>query len=244
MFEPLCEGRARPRASPWVRALGSIWLSGSAALGGCAREPEACLLELSEGDVVISEIRGPQEGPDSRGEWFELYNASGDRVDLRGLRGVLTNLEGSVELSFLVRESLLVEPDDYVVLGSLVIDEARRPELDYSFNADFRAEARDPLEDEDSGPIPLPEDEITDPRSLFANARFELRACDRLVDRVAYAELPTEGTYSLDGSTSPSADDNDDPSRWCPNATEPSSEGPQTALGRPGSPGEANPACP
>ncbi|MCA9712515.1 MAG: GDP-mannose 4,6-dehydratase, partial [Myxococcales bacterium] len=48
-------------------------------------------------------------------EWFELYNASGDRVDLRGLRGVLTNLEGSVELSFLVRESLLVEPDDYVV---------------------------------------------------------------------------------------------------------------------------------
>lgn len=240
MIEPLRDGRPGRGASPWVRALGSIALLGSTVPAGCVREPEACLLELAPGDLVLTEIRGPQQGPDSRGEWLELFNASDDALDLRGLRGVLTNLEGTQQRDFLVRQSLVVEPGAYVVLGNLPLDPALRPGIDYSFNADFQPD-RGP---EDSDGFVLPDDVDVDPMALFSSARVELLACDRLVDRFAYAELPVEGTYALDGATTPSAEANDDPGRWCPDDTPPPTEGPQTALGRPGTPGEVNRPCP
>jgi len=63
------------------------------AVGGCARAALPCELELDAGDLVITEIRGPQDGVDSRGEWFELYNTTADSIDLYGLRGTMTNLK-------------------------------------------------------------------------------------------------------------------------------------------------------
>ena len=188
---------------------------------------------------MVTEIRGPQDGPDTRGEWFELYNTTDEVLDLRGLRGVLTNLRGSQQRDFVVRDSLLVEPGAYVVLGSLPLDDERRPELDYSFNADFRAEPR--FEDEDD--VLLPETADADPRELFANARVELLACDHPIDRVVYAELPSTGTYSFDGAIEPDVDANDDTTRWCTNDVQAPVEGPQTAQGSPGSPGAPNPPC-
>lgn len=224
--------RARGVIAPVVCALGCALAS------GCARESLPCLLDLDEGDLVITEIRGPQQGVDTRGEWFELLNTTDQALDLQGLRGVLINLKGSLEVSFIVRDSLSVEPGGYVVLGSL----ANPPiEVDYSFNADFAVVPS--IEDSD-GTLVIPQDEDRDPRELFANARVELWTCEQLIDSVVYAELPPMGTYSYDGAQAPDAEGNDDPLRWCTNATEPPDGGPQTELGLPGSPGEANPPCP
>jgi hypothetical protein len=233
-------------ASPRLRARGSIaLLAGLWTAGGCVREPLPCQSALEEGDVVVTEIRGPQEG--TRGEWFELYNTTSEALELRGLRGALQPLEGSavdgeVQLTFLVRDSLVVEAGAYVVLGTLPLDASRRPEVDYSINADFRLE---PTEVELSGGVvELPPDENADPKQLFTSARLRLYACDRLIDGFAYLALPELGTLAYDGAATPDADDNDDLSHWCADETEPPADGPQTATGYPGSAGEANRPCP
>ncbi|MCX4245249.1 lamin tail domain-containing protein [Paraliomyxa miuraensis] len=244
MFELVRELHPVRRARPWLRTVAAIALLGSAmTASGCAREPAECLADLQEGDLVLTEIRGPQDG--SRGEWFELYNATDRTLDLYGLRGTMRPLKGSevdgdVALTFLVRDSLEVEAGAYVVLGTLPLDESRRPELDYSINDDFR---REPpvIETVTSGVVELPPDENADPRSLFGNAILQFHACDRLVDELVYSELPEEGTLSYDGPLD--AEDNDDLQRWCTDAAEAPAGGPQTATGLPGTGGEANRPC-
>lgn len=238
MVEPVFDGRFLDRASYPLRAWGSIVLLGTALASGCSREPLPCLLELDEGDLVLTEIRGPQEGVDTRGEWFEIFNATDELLDLEGLRGELVNLKGSLEIDFIVRDSLAVPPGGYVVLGSLADPP---PEVDYSFNADF---AVDPSIEDSDGTLVIPQNVDSDPRELFANARVELWACNQRIDSVIFAELPALGTYSLDGALAPDAEGNDDARRWCTNDAEAPTTGPQTELGLPGSPGEANPPCP
>lgn len=252
MIELVCEHCSQRRASPWHRAWGSFALLGAlAAAGGCVIEPEPCLLELDEGDLVITEIRGPQATEGTRGEWLELYNASGEPLDLRGLRGTLRPLEGNavdgeLSLTFLVRESLPVEAGGYVVLGTSVLNEIRNPGVDYSINSDFRLEPQVVQKETPDGVIDivLPAGENADPKALFRNARVQLFACERLIDGFVYARLPDDGTWSYDGNRVPDADDNDDPSQWCNDATPPPADGPMTATGLPGSPGAPNLPCP
>jgi hypothetical protein len=252
LFEPVLHEHFPRCASLRHRAWGSIalfgWLAGTS---GCTHEPLPCLLELEDGDLVITEIRGPQTGESSRGEWIELYNASGEPLDLRGLRGTLEPLEGSAvdgeaELTFLVRETLMVEPEGYVVLGTSPLNEVRNPGVDYSINSDFRLEPRELEVVTPNGvvTVALPESENSDPRNLFGNARVQLYACERRIDAFVYAELPGEGTWSYDGNAIPDADDNDDLSRWCNDATPIPPDVPMTATGLPGSPGLPNLPCP
>jgi hypothetical protein len=246
LFELVCDDSSS-RTSRWLRAWRSIvLLAGFAWASGCVREPLPCLIDLDEGELVITEIRGPQDSTDTRGQWIELFNATDRALDLAGLRGSIRPLDGSpvdgeLTLTFLVREPLPVAAGAYVVLGTLPLDPGRRPELDYSFNDDFRREPPE-IEELSGGVVELPPDENADARDLFANAELQLHACDQLVDELLYVELPTMGTLSYGGP--PDADDNDDLSRWCADATEPPADGPMTATGRPGSGGEANRPCP
>lgn len=53
---------------------------------GSTGRPAAC--PLAEGDLVITEVFADPEGGDAGKEWFEIYNASGRELDLRGLRVV------------------------------------------------------------------------------------------------------------------------------------------------------------
>lgn len=262
MFEPVCEEHALRCASRWRRAPRAIALAGVALVGatasGCVQESLPCLLRLEEGDVVITEIRGPQTGRDTRGEWFELHNATDEPLDLAGLRGFLRPLEGSavdgdLALTFLVRESLPVAPGGYVVLGTLPFDATKHPEVDYSVNLDFVFESSVVEYETNNGDIiqiPPPEGENLDPKQLFANARLALFACNRLIDDFRYVQLPSCGTLSYDGSVAADADDNDDLSRWCADATgsEWCTGEASTTLplpwGAPGSGGEANRPCP
>ena len=65
---------------------------------------------LSPGDLVISEVMvDPDKCDDGKGEYFEIYNASGAQVDLAGLQ-----LSASAETVTLT-DSLVIEPGAYVL---------------------------------------------------------------------------------------------------------------------------------
>lgn len=185
-------------------------LSFCAVLVGCTREPvESLCPELVEGDLVITEIAGPQTGNDTP-PWIELYNASGAPVDLYGVKLRFRRLDGSTETPVLVRRSLEVAPGSYTVLG---LDSDADPDahIDYGFASDFHT-------------------------SWLSSAAIDVEACGVRVDRAMYSSLPRAGSYAL-GVTPPTADANDLPTNWCTDATVDSGN-------VPGSPQQANPACP
>lgn len=235
-FAPRYGGLLLGRVAPVARACSVI--AAALLLGGCLEPSRPCLAELLPGDVVFTEIRGPQSGADTRGEWLELFNTTGEAIDLQGARINFRNTGGTQEIDILVRESLVIEAKGRVVLGSLADPP---PEVDYSFNLDFVVTPG--IEDTD-GTVIIPTNEGLDPRSLFENAAIELSSCEELIDVVAYAELPSMGTYSLDGALTPSASNNDGLSGWCTDTTEAPPDGPQVDVGIYGTPGEANPPCP
>jgi hypothetical protein len=90
-----------------------LWLIGSL---GCIREslPEICP-SVEVGELVISELRGPQDGADSFGQYLEVYNASGKMVDLKGLILRLRSAGGD-ERSLLLRESYELDAQGYVAI--------------------------------------------------------------------------------------------------------------------------------
>lgn len=164
-----------------------------AVAGGCARDPaEAVCPSIDEGDLVVTEIRGPQTSDDSLGPWIELYNASGTTVDLLGTKVRFRRLDGSSEASLLVRRDLPVAAATYTVLG--VFDDAVLPEhIDYGFAGDFRDQ------------------------TWLSSAAVVVEACGAAIDRADYGSLPRMGTYSLGGT--PSASANDLPAMWCTDAS-------------------------
>ena len=188
-------------------------------LTGCGREPEDVPCpDIAEGELVITELRGPQDGDDSFGEWIELFNASDSDVDLFGLRIDIVPLDGRDPVIVLVRrEGVIVGPGEYAVVGKH--NDSNLPEyVDYGFALTSAA------------------------KGLFQNAFVELSGCDVLVDRVLYRDLPTVGTLALDPSTEPSAKRNDEETAFCNDAADPE-PGAATGFGQPGTPGEANRAC-
>lgn len=56
-------------------------------VAGCTRDPVTAVCPtIAAGDLVVTEIRGPQTPDDSNGPWVELFNASGQSIDLEGVR--------------------------------------------------------------------------------------------------------------------------------------------------------------
>ena len=66
------------------------------------------------GELVISEIMQDSLAADPEGEWFEIYNPTGNTLDLNGL--TVTNQSGQ---SITVTTSLIVPPFAYAVFGHL-----------------------------------------------------------------------------------------------------------------------------
>ena len=84
-----------------------------------------------EGDLVVTEImKDPSKVSDFKGEWFELYNASGLALDLYGLV-----FEDSFGDSFTINTQLLVNAGDYVLLAinSDATTNGGLPSVDYKF---------------------------------------------------------------------------------------------------------------
>ena len=86
--------------------------------GYVAYEPpclaDLCAGDLAAGELVISELMpNPAAVDDSKGEWFEVYNATAGSVDLQGL-----SFYDDGSNSFTVADSTIVAAGDYAVLGS------------------------------------------------------------------------------------------------------------------------------
>jgi hypothetical protein len=160
---------------------------------GCVREPATSECpDLATGDLVITEIRGPQNDP--LGAWIELYNASGASIDLQGTKVRFRKRDGSAETDILVRRSVEVAAGAYVVLGLFDDSDGMRPAyVDYGFAVDFHA-------------------------TWLSAAAVDVEACGQLVDRAIYDSLPDMGTFSL-GTQPPDATSNDLPASWCTDAT-------------------------
>lgn len=148
--------------------------------------------ELSEGDLVVTEVGGPQTGQELLRPFIELYNASGESVDLRGIRVRFRRATGADIGAFIVRRQLEAAPASYTTLG-LDADPSDAAEIDYGFSSDFH---------------------VTFPPT----AVLQVEACDTRIDQLAYDSLPKVGTYSY-GEMPPTADGNDIPTRWCTDAT-------------------------
>jgi len=89
--------------------------------------PVLSVIELGLGDLVISEVmQNPDAVLDSVGEWFEIYNASGQAVDLDGLY-----VYDAGTNSFTVSGSAIVEADGYFVFAN---------DIDTSSNGGFQAD--------------------------------------------------------------------------------------------------------
>lgn len=163
------------------------------AVSGCARDPaDPVCPEIREGDLVITEIGGPQTGADTLKPWIEVYNASGAAIDLIGVRIRFRRLTGDEIGSAVVRREVSAAAGAYTVLG-LDLEPSDEMYLDYGFAADFHA---------------------TWPTS----AAVDVYACDVSIDQVRYDSLPKNGTYSL-GAMPPTVQMNDLPAQWCTDAT-------------------------
>jgi len=161
-------------------------------LAGCARDPvEELCPPLAPGDLVMTEVRGPQSPVDIVvGPWLELYNASGHPVDLLGIRLQFHDAEDNRDTA-LVRRSINVVAGGYAVLG-MADDRALPPKVDYGFVQDFH-----------DNPFP---DGVTG---------IEVYSCELQIDKITYDSLPGTGTHSLGGT--PSAESNDFDLKWCTN---------------------------
>lgn len=163
------------------------------ATGGCARDPEEAVCPtIGTGDLVITEIGGPQTGMETLKPWIELYNASGSSVDLLGIRIRFRRLTGDEIGAAIVRRELSVAAGAYTVLG-LDLDDGEEMYLDYGFAADFHS-------------------------NWPTSAAVDVYACDEPIDQVKYDSLPKNGTYSL-GAMPPTEEANDLPAMWCTDTT-------------------------
>lgn len=190
------------------------------AAAACVRDPLPKVCPAIEaGALVITEIRGPQSGADTYGQWIELYNASDAPIDLVGLslRGI--EIDGAGDFEFLVRDpEVTLEPGAYAVLAG--VGAGDHDFVDYDFSGE-------------------------EGRSFYPAGILELSSCDVLVDRVLYRALPATGTLALDGAAPPDADANDDSAEpiWCVDQTPAQPGEPMTELGLRGTPGETNRPC-
>ncbi|HLL25062.1 MAG TPA: lamin tail domain-containing protein [Kofleriaceae bacterium] len=175
-----------------MRAVSLLAIAGLAA---CARDPEEAVCpDVAVGELIVTEVHGPQTPTDAaNGEWIELYNASGNTIDLEGVRVRFRRKDGSSETRILVRDSVTVAAGGYVVLGLFLNDSTRPAHVDYGFAGDFTG-------------------------SWLAGAAIDVESCGTRIDRATYDVLPKLGSFSLTGAMPPNADMNDDLRFWCTNA--------------------------
>jgi hypothetical protein len=208
-------------------ALAVVALTATALLA-CVREPldDTCP-DVAEGDLVITEIRGPQSANSQTiyRQWIEVYNASDAPIAAKGLFFDFTKFDGKNFFTVFVRdESLVIEPGDYFVVGGG--DPGEHPYIDYDYTPDHHSTTAG---------------KEKDPADLYAGGTLQLSVCGIHLDRTVF-QLPGLGTLSLDGNTTPDARTNDDYLEgWC--VDESPIEGSETLIGR-GPPGEANLPCP
>ncbi len=193
-------------------ALPSLALPGL-LLGACGspdtgRAPGACESGLLPGDLVITEIMVDPPGADAGREWFEIYNATPNELNLDGVLLLHSREDGTDAKVHEIGRPWVLPPDDYGVAGELVDEDevlAALPYIDYGY-ADGLGSMRN------------------------STGRLVVACGDDVIDEVLYLD-PTQGaSRGLSGERTPQAGDNDDLGLWCDATSELDSE----SLGTPG----------
>ncbi len=194
----------------------------SGLIAGCSNEPiDVPCPGVAAGELVVTEVHGPQSGEDQYGEWVEIYNASDSAVDLRGLSVTFTKLDGSSQLQMFVRKSVELAAGEYAVFGKQL--SGTEPEhVNYGYLGDIG-------DIDGSG------------GKLFDSAAVEISSCGEVIDLAVYRNLPTRGSLALNGDISPpTAEANDDEVNWCVDELE---DEDTDEKGVRGTPQEENPSC-
>lgn len=190
----------------------------------CARDPlDIECPDLAVGDLVVTELRGAQSGDDVYEQWFELFNASGRNIPMRGVFIRFLELDGGSDQTILVRDPLTVAAGQYVTLGRQ--PRAPLPEyIDYGYRDDVLNDSHEP-------------------RKMFDTAAVQVFGCNRdlFVDQAVYRDLPSKGTLIVDGAIDPpDPNANDDDGAWCVDETE---DADSETDGIRGTPQEKNRTC-
>ncbi|WP_181197641.1 lamin tail domain-containing protein [Enhygromyxa salina] len=149
---------------------------------------------LLAGDLVISEIVANVEGADAGREWFEIYNASGDTIDLQGLTLVYEKIDGSGRKEHVIARSVEIAPGGYAVVSSTLDELAEdAPLVDYGYGGDLG--------------------------ELGNTGGYLAVECGAVIDEVYYEEASETASRALDGSSAPDAIANNDLANWCDSKT-------------------------
>ncbi|MCX4245247.1 lamin tail domain-containing protein [Paraliomyxa miuraensis] len=169
---------------------------------------------LLPGDLVISEIMADAPGADSGREWFEIYNASSNEIDLAGTTLILSKEDGTSAKAHLIARSWVLGPQEYGVVGALLDDEtvlAVVPYVDYGYA-----------------------DDLGDMSNTAG--RLAIACGDETIDDVLYGEPTQAASRIYSGDRLPDALGNDDLDLWCDSTTALDAESK-------GTPGERNDLC-
>ena len=141
------------------------------------------------GDLVFTEIMANPPSTDSGNEWFEIYNATGTRVNLARvviLRG--SDEADAGENSFLMPE-MWIEAGEYLVLGDA--DAETVPEhVDFSYGDELGSMGNQ-------------------------GGYLALRCGETTIDAVAYADTENGISLGFDGGRTPDTVANDELDNWC-----------------------------
>ncbi|HLT39030.1 MAG TPA: lamin tail domain-containing protein, partial [Enhygromyxa sp.] len=141
---------------------------------------------LLAGDLVITEIVANVPGSDAGQEWFEIYNASSNPIELEGRTLIYSKIDGTRRKSHTIARSLEIPPGGYLTVGSVLDEVAQSSDhLDYGYGQDL---------------------------GEFGNTGGYLAIeCDdgELVDETYYEEVSDAASRAFDGSRVPDAVAND-----------------------------------
>ncbi|HET7501338.1 MAG TPA: lamin tail domain-containing protein [Kofleriaceae bacterium] len=188
---------ARPCELAWraLRVAGAC--ACAAVLAGCGPSPatpDGCRAALLPGDLVITEVFADfqattGDGNDAGREWFEIYNARGEPIDLEGLTIQHSRADGSRPGAHTLAQATIA-PGQYFTLGNAAPGHAPAY-VDYGYGDDLGD-----LFNTDGGTLVL-------------------SCSDAEIDRVVYGGVKPGHARELTAAQPPDYTLNDDPGQWC-----------------------------
>ena len=182
------------------------------SISGCVQD-ENCQAELSEGDLVITEVMSNVEGADEGGEWFEIFNATSTPLDLTGVIIEKSKADGTSKKIHILHD-LVINPEEYLVLGDAL--EIVKPDyMHYSYRYELGTLSND-------------------------TGHLAITCGSVVVDEVLYEGMEEGESKVLNGALYPNYLDNNYSENWCDSRTD--DFDPRNSDAR-GTPGAANDHC-
>jgi hypothetical protein len=173
----------------------AVFALGALGCGPAPSAPAGCASALLPGDLVVTEVfadfqaAGGATGVDAGKEWFEIYNARGEPIDLTGVTVAHSRPDGSRPTMHVIGEARIAA-GQYFTLGSAAPG-ATPPYVDYGYGADLGD-----LFNTDGGKLAL--------------------ACGIAeIDSALYGDAVAGHARELTSAQAPDYTENDDPASWC-----------------------------